>query len=170
MNSNTRAARVDRSVRSELAAVYEEVMWLATRRGVTPAAARSWYTHVAAVKLSRRIRQFSGKVSRKAVADPSGVLRLEHHARIQNKLTELVAAHLRRKKPSPTAFVRLVLESESVHIVTFAENYAARKHGGDYQKAGIRLVAWRSIPKARRELLWRKMLRGKVANADAFAG
>ena len=49
--------------------------------------ARAWYTHVVAPRLSRRIRHFSGKVSRAAVADPEAVLGLEHHARLQSTLT-----------------------------------------------------------------------------------
>ena len=160
---------VDRAVSSELAALYEEVMWLAARPNVTPSMARAWYTHVVARRLSRRIRYFSGRVSREAIANPESTLRMEHHARIQTRLTQLVEAHLKRKRPDPQPFVRLVLDCENVHIVTLAENYAARRNGGDYRKAGIKLVAWRAIPKKRRETLWLKTLRGKVANASSFA-
>lgn len=159
----------ERAIRAELAAVYEEVMWLARRDGVTPSMARAWYTHIAADKFSRRIRQFSGRVSQEAISDTKATLRLEHHARIQTTLTQLVAAHLKRKRPNPQEFIRVVLACENVHIVTFAENYAAMKHDGDYRRAGIKLKAWRSIPRARQETLWTKMLRGKVANAGAFA-
>lgn len=165
MNSQ---ASTDRAIRSELAALYEEVMWLAARPNVTPSMARAWYTHVVAGRLSRRIRHFSGKVSREAIANPASTLRLEHHARIQTKLTQLVAAHLKLKRPNPRSFVRLVLDSENVHIVTFAENYAAMRNDGDYRKSGIRLVSWQAIPKAQRKALWAKMLRGKVANASDF--
>jgi hypothetical protein len=56
-----------------------------------------------------------------------------------------------------------------VHIVTFSENYAAMRADGNYRKAGIKLLAWRSIPTERRQVLWLKMLRGKVANAKDFS-
>jgi hypothetical protein len=160
---------VDPSIRRRLNQVYAEVMLLAARPQVTPSMARAWYTHVVARRLSRRIRHFSGKVSQKAIANPQAALRLEHHARIQTKLTQLVTAHLKRKQSNARAFVRLVLDCENVHIVTFRENHAARQNDGDYRKAGIKLVAWRAIPKAKREALWRKMLRGRVANAAEFA-
>jgi hypothetical protein len=160
---------IDRGVRGELAALYEEVMWLAARPNVTPSMARAWYTHVVAGRLSRRIRRFSGKVSREALANPESALRLEHHARIQTKLTQLVEAHLKRNRPAPGSFVSLVLDCENVHIVTFGENYAAMRNDGDYAKSGIKLVAWRNIPKKQRETLWQRMLRGKVANAADFA-
>ncbi len=159
----------DRALRRELTTLYEEVMWLAKRTNVTPSMARAWYTHIVAGRFSRRIRQFSGKVSRAAISDTKATLRLEHHARIQTTLTHLVEAHLKRKRPSPQEFVRVVLECENVHIVTFAENYAAMRHDGNYRRAGIELVAWRSIPQRRREVLWAQMLRGKVANASAFS-
>ena len=166
------APTIDRAVRADLAAVYEEIMWLASRPNVTPSMARAWYTHVAAGRFSRRIRHFSGKVSRAAVAstveDPTAALRLEHHARIQTALTQLVQAHKRRKRPAPAAFARLVLACEHVHLVTFAENYAALRHRGDYRKAGIQLVAWRRVPKEVRQVLWPRMLRGRVANAADF--
>jgi len=144
-------------------------MWLARRSDVTPSMARAWYTHVVAGRLSRQIRKFAGKVSQEAIANPDATLRLEHHARIQTKLTALVQAHLDRKRPRAQEFIRLVLDCENVHIVTFTENYAAMTHDGDYKLAGINLRSWRSIPKQRREVLWAKMLRGKVANADSFA-
>ncbi len=144
-------------------------MWLAARPNVTPSMARAWYTHVVAGRFNRRIRHFSGKVSREAVSNLEATLRLEHHSRIQTTLTGLVAAHLKRKRPSPHEFVRTVLECENVHIVTVAENYAAMSNNGDYRRAGIKLIAWRSIPEARRKTLWAKMLRGKVANAIQFA-
>jgi len=143
-------------------------MWLAARPKVTPSMARAWYTHVVAGRMSQRIRYFSGKVSLKAIADPKAALRLEHHARIQTKLTSLVKAHLKRKRPNPQEFVRLVLKYENVHIVTFAENYEAMRYDGNYRRAGIKLVTWRSIPKQRRQFLWQKMLRGKVVNANQF--
>ena len=163
------AAIIDPELKAELSALYEEVMWLAARPGVSPSMARAWYTHIAAGKFVRRIRQFSGKVSHTAANDPAAVLRLEHHARIQTTLTSLVASHLRRKKPNKMEFIRTVIACENVHIVTFAENYDAMKANGDYRRAGIKLISWRSIPEDRRATLWSTMLRGKVANASQFA-
>ena len=160
--------QIDSSLRQELAELYKEVMWLARRPNVTSSMARAWYTHVVAGKFVRRIRRFSGKVSRKATVDSTAVLRLEHHARIQTKLTHLVTAHLEQKQTAPDEFINMVLKCESVHIVTFSENYAAMQCNGNYKRAGIELVNWRDIPVRRREVLWRKMLRGKVANADKF--
>ena len=159
---------IDRALRRDLTTLYEEVMWLARRTNVTPSMARAWYTHVVAGRLSRRIRQFSGKVSHEAITDTKATLRLEHHARIQTTLTQLVEAHLKRERPNPQEFIRVVLECENVHIVTFAENYAAMRNDGNYRRAGIKLVAWRSIPQHRREAFWKQMLRGRVANAAKF--
>jgi len=148
--------------------LYEEVMWLAARPNVSPSMARAWYTHVVAGKFRLQIRQFSGKVSKNAASDPTQTLRLEHHGRIQTRLTSLVKRHCRQKRKDPSQFIQLILDCENVHIVTFDENYAARKSAGDYSKAGISLRAWDSIAKAKREILWSKMLRGKVANAADF--
>jgi hypothetical protein len=160
--------KIDPIIRSKLVALHEEIMWLAARPNVSPSMARAWYTHVVAGKFKRHIRLFSGKVSQEAISDTDAVLRLEHHARIQTTLTQLVAAHLKRKRPSANEFVRAVVECENVHIVTFAENYTAMSNDGNYRRAGIKLVAWRSIPVERRQVLWAKMLRGKVANAAQF--
>jgi hypothetical protein len=159
---------MDKALRTQLTALYEEIMWLAARKNVTPSMARAWYTHVAAGKFTRRIRQFSGKVSEKAIGNPRAVLRLEHHARIQTTLTQMVAAHLARKKRDPAEFIRVIIKCENVHIVTFSENYAAMKSGGNYRKAGIRLVPWKKIPERRQKILWAKMLKGRVANAAMY--
>jgi hypothetical protein len=164
----TKPCKIDPEVRSKLVSLHEEIMWLAARPNITPSMARAWYTHVVAGKFKRHIRLFSGKVSQTAISDLDAVLRLEHHARIQTTLTNLVTAHLKRKRPSAHEFVRKVVECENVHIVTFAENYAAMSNNGNYRRAGIKLVAWRSIPIERRQALWQKMLRGKVANAAEF--
>jgi hypothetical protein len=161
--------RVDPSLRKCLTSLYCEVMWLAAREYVTPSMARAWYTHVCAGKYSRRIRHFSGKVSEKAAKNARAVLRLEHHSRIQTTLTQLVAAHLRRRRPRPAEFIRTLLKCENVHIVTFSENYDALKSAGSYRRAGIKLVAWNRLPEARRRALWTKMLKGRVANAAMFA-
>jgi len=165
----SKTSTIDPALRSELVALHEEIMWLVARPRVTPSMARAWYTHVVAGKFCRRIRLFSGKVSRAAGSNLNATLRLEHHARIQTTLTNLVAAHLKRKRPNPHEFVRTVIECEKVHIVTFAENYAAMSNNGNYRRAGIELIPWRSITEARRQTLWTKMLRGKVANASQFA-
>ena len=156
-------------VHTELGAIYKQIMWLARRPNVTAATARAWYTHVMAQKLKRRIRRFTGKVSQAAIDSKRAELRLEHYKRIQATLTDLVKRHLALKSPDPEEFIRIVLTCERVHIVTFDENNAARQAKGNYRKAGIVLVHWKSIPPNRQDQLWRKMLRGKVANADAYA-
>jgi hypothetical protein len=156
-------------VRKALVSLHDEVMWLAGRPGVTPSMARAWYTHVVAERLKRHIRIFSGKVSRAAAADPAGDLRLEHHGRIQTKLTSLVKTHRELKLPNAQAFIRTLVKLENVHIVTRAENYAAMRASGDYEAAGIKLVPWAKLPKPIREDLWRRMLRGRVGNASEFA-
>ncbi|MCX5723562.1 MAG: hypothetical protein NTX84_03385 [Nitrospirae bacterium] len=161
--------RIDPTLLDELLALYEEVMWLAARPKVTPSMARAWYTHVVAGRFRLRIRHFSGKVSHAAASDPLAVLRLEHYSRIQTKLTALVGAHRKAKRPKPEEFIRMILECEKVHIVTFAENYDAMRAGGDCRKAGIRLLSWHSIPRERRQVLWSRMLRSKVANAGEFS-
>lgn len=153
---------------AELEALYTQVMWLAEQPKVTASMARAWYTHVVAERVKRRIRKFTGKVSQATLADPSTTLRLEHYMRIQSKLTSLVEEHLKLKKPNPNDFIRVLLDCERVHIVTLKENYDAMRAGGDYQKAGITLVDWDSISLQQRQLLWAKMLCGKVANADQY--
>jgi len=127
-----------------LTAVYEEVMWLARRPNTSPSSARAWYTHIASFRLRRYLRRFSGQVSRRAL-EPGAVLRLEHFKRLQTTLTKLVAEHVKRGIPDPQEFVRIVTECEQVHIVTFLENYEARKAGGDYLKAGILLLDWKDV-------------------------
>ena len=83
-------------------------MWLAARQNVTPSMARAWYTHIVAGRFISRIRQFSGKVSQTAASDPAAVLRLEHHSRIQTKLTCLVTAHSKLRRPKPKEFIDMV--------------------------------------------------------------
>jgi len=41
-------------------------------------------------------------------------------------------------------------------------------HSGDYTAAGIELIQWQAIAADRQAALWKKMLRGKVANASDF--
>jgi hypothetical protein len=156
-------------IKRQLIAAYKQVMWLARQPDIRPSAARAWYTHIAAGRLARHIRMFTGKVSARAAADPGATLRLEHYQRIQTRLTQLVARHLELRRSRPSEFLALVLQCERVHIVTFEENYAAMRANGDYRKAGIRLRTWSSIPLRTRKLLWSKMLRGRVANAYRFA-
>jgi hypothetical protein len=158
---------IDPQTDQRLSSLYEEVMWLASRPNITPSMARAWYTHVVANRLRGKIRFFSGKVSSEALTDPQAVLRLEHHARIQTTLTSLVSTNI--KHQDKEHFIRTLLECENVHIVTFAENYAAMRHKGDYKLAGIKLVSWSKAPAESRKILWSKMLRGKVANASTFA-
>ena len=156
---------MDPKLRAQLAAIYREVMWLAKRRGVSASAARAWYTHIR--KGNVRLTQFSGKVSRAALA-PSAALRLEHYKRMQTVLTRLVERHKKLKRPRPDEFIRVLLACERVHIVTFRENYDALVARGNYGKAGIELLPWRTLTLKQRERLWRKVLRGKVANAEAY--
>jgi hypothetical protein len=40
---------------------------------------------------------------------------------------------------------------------------------GSYSKAGIELVPWRVLSLKQQATLWKKMLRGKIANAEAYA-
>jgi len=160
---------VNPQIERQLVAAYKQVMWLARQPDIRPSAARAWYTHVAAGRLARHIRMFTGKVSARAAAHPDATLRLEHFQRIQTKLTRLVTRHLKLRRSRPSEFLALMLQCERVHIVTFEENYAAMRADGDYRKAGIHLRAWGSIPLRTRKLLWGKMLRGRVANADQFA-
>ena len=160
---------IDPKTRNDLKQIYDQMMWLAKCPNVSPSKARAWYTHIVAESMKRRLRHFTGKVSVAAAADPSGVLRLEHFMRIQTTLTKLVERHLKLKRPNPSEFIRVVCECELVHIVTFQENYDAMRAGGDYKKAGIKLRSWGSLPKATQQILWDKMLRGKVANAQEYS-
>lgn len=155
-------------LRAALVSIYEEIMWLASRPNVTASRARAWYTHIMAESVKRRIRQFTGQVSSSVVAGDGTGLRLEHYKRIQTTLTELVERHRREARDDADEFVRTLIEFESVHIVTIEENYAAMRAQGNYETAGIVLVSWDQIPAERRAVLWSKMLRGKVANADRF--
>lgn len=159
---------VDDTLRTELEDLYDEVMWLARRPRVTPSFARAWYTHVRADFLKRRIRRFSGFVS-VAAALGTEDLRLEHFERIQTTLTGLITRHLAEEIRDPSDFIRTLVNCERVHVVTVRENYAALACKGDYEQAGIELVSWNEVPIDRRAELWKKMLRGKVANAADFS-
>jgi hypothetical protein len=158
---------VSPELRAALVSIYEEMMWLAGRPNVTPSRARAWYTHVMAESVKLRVRQFTGLLSRAAVAGDGTGLRLEHYRRIQTTLTDLVTRH-RQDGPNPNEFLRMLLAYEAVHIVTIEENYAAMRAKGDYDEAGIVLVPWHEVPADRRGELWTTMLRGKVANAEQF--
>jgi hypothetical protein len=154
-------------LRTALESIYEEMMWLAERPNVTPSRARAWYTHVMAESVKLRVRQFTGLVSRAAVAGDGTGLRLEHYRRIQTTLTDLVNRH-RQNGPNLEEFLCTLLDYEAVHIVTIEENYAAMRAKGDYEEAGIVLMPWHEVPSVRRGELWTAMLRGKVANAEYF--
>jgi hypothetical protein len=151
-----------------LKSIYEEIMWLSVRPNVTPGRARAWYTHIMAEAVKRKLRRFTGKVSKAAAKQGDGPLMLEHFKRIQTTLTALVEQHRTNQLNDPDAFIRTLVQFERVHIVTRAENYAAMRAKGNYAQAGIVLLPWKSLPEKRRAELWQKMLRGKVANADAF--
>ena len=138
-------------------------MWLAARPNITPSVARAWYTHATAERLKKRVRMFTGQVSENAGRFKED-LRLEHHSRIQTKLTQLVKDHVENGINDPMKFVSIIHRCERVHIVTRTENYAAMKSKGDYEAAGIKLLKWDELNFAQKELLWKKMLQGKVAN------
>ena len=165
MNSRS---NLDPQLHKDLTSIYEEIMWLSVRPNVTPGRARAWYTHIMAEALKRKLRQFTGKVSKAAAARGDDQLMLEHFKRIQTTLTALVERHRAEKLNDAEEFVETIVEFEQVHIVTRSENYAAMRAKGDYRQAGIVLLPWRSIPSDRRAELWKKMLRGKVANSAAF--
>ena len=150
-----------------LTQVYEEIMWLAKRPNTSPSAARAWYTHIDSLRLHPRLRRFTGLVSQLAL-QPGAVLRLEHFQRLQTTLTKLVSDHLRNGTHDPREFIRVVTDCEQVHIVTFRENYDAMKAGGDYSKTGIVLIPWEAIAPETQLMLWKRVLRGKVSNAEAF--
>lgn len=160
---------LDPELRAALVSIYEEVMWLARRPNVSPSRARGWYTHIMADSVKLRLRNFTGRVSQEAVVTQGVDLRLEHYMRIQTTLTALVDRHRAAESPNAEEFIRTVVDYERVHIVTAKENYDAMRARGDYLKAGIILVPWADIPSKRRLELWRKMLRGRVANAAAYA-
>ena len=159
---------VDLKLKEDLTSIYEEIMWLAHRPNVTGGRARAWYTHIMAESVKKRIRRFTSFVSVNAINDTAGDLRLEHFKRIQTTLTGLVDRHKQSQITDPEEFVRTVLDFEQVHIVTSAENYAAMKAKGDYALAGIELIHWHEIDQQRRQALWAKMLKGRVANASCF--
>ena len=142
-------------------------MWLSKRPNVTASRARAWYTHIMAESVKRRLRQFTGSVSSEAARSAGVPLRLEHYLRIQTALTSLVTRH--GEQASLSEFIETLVEHERVHIVTVAENYAAMRAKGDYALAGIQLIPWAELPTGRRTELWLTMLRGRVANAAAYA-
>jgi hypothetical protein len=149
-----------------LTSIYEEIMWLAERPNTTPSAARAWYTHIASVSLQRQLRRFTGKVSSQALV-PNATLRLEHFNRMQTTLTKLVRKHLQTDR-NTDEFIRVIVECEQVHIVTVQENYAAMRADGNYDEAKISLVPWQEVPAEMQAYLWKRMLRGRVANHSCF--
>jgi hypothetical protein len=87
---------------------------------------------------------------------------------MQTTLTQLVDRHRKAGVRDKAEFLEVLLDCEQVHIVTFQENYAAMKADGNYRRAGIALLSWKSIPLESRHYLWKKMLQGRVANAAEF--
>ena len=154
---------------ASLVSIYEEIMWLARRPNVTPGRARAWYTHIMAEAVKRQIRRFTGEVSASALASTTEPLMLEHFKRIQTTLSALVQSHREANLSNAEEFVQILIDYEQVHIVTRSENYAALRAKGDYDAAGIKLIAWASLPAERQQVLWRTMLRGKVANAHEYS-
>ena len=159
---------IDPQLHTALKAIYDEVMWLSKRPNVSASRARGWYTHIMAESMKRKLRRFTGKVSEAAARQRDGSLMLEHFKRIQTTLTALVEKHRTERLRAPDEFIKTLVEYERVHIVTREENYAAMRAKGNYRNAGIVLLPWKKLPEKRRAELWQKMLRGKVANADAF--
>ncbi|MBK9625048.1 MAG: hypothetical protein IPO38_11165 [Rhodocyclaceae bacterium] len=102
------------------------------------------------------------------MVERNGPLMLEHFQRIQTTLTSWWSDIGAEQISDPNDFVKTLVQFEQVHIVTRAENYAAMRAKGNYREAGIDLLPWKKIDPERRAELWRRMLRGKVANADAF--
>jgi hypothetical protein len=154
-------------IKASLESVYEEIMWLARRPNTSPSAARAWYTHIAAERLKKHVRIFTGMVSQNALKE-GATLRLEHYLRIQTTLTQLVKDHVSNDIYDADEFVKVIEQCERVHIVTAAENYSAMKAKGDYVVADIKLVEWKDVPSPLQSYLWKKMLRGRVANASEF--
>ncbi len=163
------ALHVDSRVRDDLQSIYADVMWVAKRSGVTPSDARAWYTHKRSARFRLIVRRVSGNVSERAAREKEGPLGLQPYKRMPTTLAKLVERHLATKKRNPDEFVDVVLTLERVHVVTIAENYSATRAKGNYRKAGIKLVAWRSLSENRRTVLWRNLLRGKIANAGLFS-
>lgn|GEM_PF-3118547 len=97
------------SVESNIALIYEEVMWLAHRPNTTPSDARAWYTHIASNSLRKYIRRFSGMVSKRAAFEEDARLRLEQFKRMQTTLTHLIR-HLKTGVLDAEEFVRVVLD------------------------------------------------------------
>src|SRR4051794_4160698 len=104
----------DQALRSALRSIYEEVMWLSRRPNVTPGRARAWYTHIMAESVKRRLRQFTGQVSRAAIAASAEPLMLEHYLRIQTALSCLVERHGTANIADPDEFVELLIKYEQV--------------------------------------------------------
>jgi hypothetical protein len=145
----TAQASLAHDLHTELVAIYEEVMWLSRRPNVTASCARAWYTHIMSERVKRRIRRFTGKVSRSAAENDAATLCLEHFRRIQTTLTSLIERHRESKTSNSEEFVRVLVECERVHIVTVEENYAAMCAEGSYSKAGNRAGSLaRTVPEA----------------------
>jgi hypothetical protein len=158
----------EQTINEQLATCYEVMMYAAGTALFNATDARTIYSHVIGPKLKMHLRTFTGKVSRAAAADPEAELRLEHFHRLQYRLTELVADHM-KNGPDADAFIKAVRHMEQVHIVTFDENYAARRSKGCYDAAGIELLDWQDLPEDVRRTLYRRKLRGAVWNAKQFA-
>lgn len=154
---------------SRLTSVYEELIWLASRPYVTPRQARAWYSAVLAETLKRKVRRFSGLVSQAALDQIDGRLVLEHFNRLSHSISRLLELHISERIADPSAFVALIEQCEQVHITTEQENHRIRESGGDYGLASVIMVEWRSIDAASRGKLYRRKLRGQVANSAEFA-
>jgi hypothetical protein len=79
-----------------------------------------------------------------------------------------VERHRREALFDPSEFVALVKDNEQVHIATRRENNSAMRAKGNYEAAGISLIAWDKLSGPTRAELWRLMLLGRVANAGRY--
>ena len=156
-------------INSRLTHAYEEMMWLAARPYVGPRRARAWYSQVMAGTLNRKVRRFTGLVSQAAILEPDGSLVLEHEGRLAFSLSALIEQHVKKNIHNPYAFIELVADVERVNITSDTENHAARRAQGNYKEAGIYLKRWDTISPEVRLILWKRKLKGKVANANDFA-
>jgi hypothetical protein len=119
-------------------------------------------------RLKGQLRRFTGLVSKEAATSaPVDDLHHEHHLRIRKNISDLVFRHINGPHDSAD-FIDAIARLESVNLVTAAENGRLRNHGGDYVRAAVELVPWDILLVTRRQEIWVKKIRRKVANAEDF--
>ncbi|ANE54868.1 hypothetical protein [Methylomonas sp. DH-1] len=161
------------NIDEKLAVCYEILKIAMKYKFLTARGVRAGYTHWIGSEISSEITKFTGRVSHAAIQLVSDSkshigLVLEHHGRMQTKMTELIQKHMDTGE-NLDEFIRIVKELESVNIVTRQENDKLRKKAinGNYALANITLADWQNISEEHKAILRRK-LRGKVVNADQF--